>query len=60
MGPLAARQKPKLRRLNYSTDKTELEAPGPRRPGKEEEGAKKERKERRNREGHIRLKKKGG
>lgn len=47
MGLLAARQKPKLRQLNYFTDKTELEAPGPRRPGKEE-GAKNERKERRN------------
>lgn len=54
MGPLAVRQKPKLRQLNYFTDKTELEAPGPRRPRKEEEGTKKNvRKERRNRErGH--------
>lgn len=58
MGPLAARQKPKLWQLNYFTDKAELEALGPRRPGKEEEGgSKKERKETRNREGgHIRLK----
>lgn len=40
MGPLAARQKPKLWQLNYFTDKAELEALGPRRPGKEEEGAK--------------------
>lgn len=37
MGPLAARQKPKLRQINYLADKTELEAPGLRRPGKEEE-----------------------
>ena len=42
MGPLAAQQKPKLWQLNYFTDKAELEALGPRRPGKEEEGAKKE------------------
>lgn len=40
MGPLAAQQKPKLWQLNYFTDKAELEALGPRRPGKEEEGAK--------------------
>lgn len=67
MGPLAARQKPKLWQLNYFTDKAELEALGPRRPGKEEDGAKKKKKGRRgeNRErerGHVRLKerKKGG
>lgn len=40
MGPLAARQKPKLWQLNYFTDKAELEAPGPRRQGEEEDGAK--------------------
>ncbi|CAB1434921.1 unnamed protein product [Pleuronectes platessa] len=45
MGPHAARQKPKLWQLNYFTDKAELEALGPRRPGKEEEGAKQNRKE---------------
>lgn len=39
MGPLAARQKPKLWQLNYFTDKAELEALGPRRAGKEEDGA---------------------
>lgn len=33
MGPLAARQKPKLWQLNYFTDKAELEALRPRRPG---------------------------
>lgn len=41
MGPLAARQKPKLWQLNYFTDKAKLEALGPRRPGKEVDGAKK-------------------
>lgn len=45
MGPLAARQKPKLWQLNYFTDKAKLEALGPRRPGKEEDGVKKKRKE---------------
>lgn len=49
MGPLAAQQKPKLWQLNYFTDKAELEALGPRRPGKEEEGAKRKKKEWRNR-----------
>lgn len=44
MGPLAAQQKPKLWQLNYFTDKAELEALGPRRPG-EEEGEQKEKKE---------------
>lgn len=39
MGPLAARQKPKLWQLNYFTDKAKLEALGPRRAGKEEDGA---------------------
>lgn len=41
MGPHAARQKPKLWQLNYFTDKAKLEALGPWRPGKEEEGARK-------------------
>lgn len=44
MGPLAAQQKPKLWQLNYFTDKAELEALGPQRPGKEEEGAKRRKK----------------
>lgn len=41
MGPLAVRQKPKLRQLNYFTDKAKLEAQGPRRPGREEDRVKK-------------------
>lgn len=40
MGPLAVQQKPKLWQLNYCTDKAELAAQGPRRPGKYEDGAK--------------------
>lgn len=39
MGPLAAQQKPKLWQLNYFTDKTLLDGPGPRRPGKEMRGS---------------------
>lgn len=41
MGLHAAQQKPKLWQLNYFTDKAELEALGPWRPGKQEKGAKK-------------------
>lgn len=36
MGPLAVRQKPKLRLLNYFTDKAELGALGPGRPATKE------------------------
>ena len=43
MVPLAAQQKPKLWQLNYFTDKAELEALGPRRPGTEEGGREKKR-----------------
>lgn len=50
MGPLAAQQKPKLWQLNYFTDKAELEALGPRRPGEEEGGAKRKKGEGQNRE----------
>lgn len=43
MGPLAVQQNPKLWRLNYFTDKAELEALGAWRPGEKGRSKKKKR-----------------
>lgn len=56
MGPLAAQQKPKLWQLNYFTDKAELEALGPQRPGGRRWGQKQGTRWRNRKGGLVRLK----